>query len=260
MNSQKSIIFLGNGPLADAALATLSKNFNILFHARTKSDLDTVKQLKLENPDIPAVLASFGVIIHQDLLDLFENTGGIINLHPSLLPQYRGPSPIESAILNGDEDFGISIMKLGKKMDAGPIYYQTTIDGASLTKAELYHQLATLGAEWLVDNLFNLPAPIAQNEDKATYCEKLDRSMSPLDPKKPALRLLYEIRAFASWPKSTYTFYGKECIIHTAHIADTAESPLSILCSDGKYLIIDEIQPAGKKSMPAAAFLNGYAK
>ncbi|MBR3135360.1 hypothetical protein IKG54_02215 [Candidatus Saccharibacteria bacterium] len=256
----KDIIFLGNGPLASATLDVLSKNFNILVHARTQDDLEAVKKVKSEHPDAPAVLASFGVIIKKDLLGLFESTGGIINIHPSLLPKYRGPSPIESAILNGDKNFGVSIMKLAQKMDAGPIYYQASLNGEHLTKAELYTQLAHLGADWLVNNLFNLPTPASQNDDDATYCEKLDRTMSPLDPKKPATRLLNEIKAFAGWPKSTYTFYNKECIIHSAHISDTAEIPLNIKCSDGKYLIIDELQPAGKKRMDAKSFLNGYAR
>ena len=256
----KDIIFLGNGPLASATLDVLSKNFNILVHARTQDDLEAVKKVKSEHPDAPAVLASFGVIIKKDLLGPFESTGGIINIHPSLLPKYRGPSPIESAILNGDKNFGVSIMKLAKKMDAGPIYYQASLNGEHLTKAELYTQLAHLGADWLVNNLFNLPTPASQNDDDATYCEKLDRTMSPLDPKKPATRLLNEIKAFAGWPKSTYEFYGRECIIHSAHISDTAEIPLNIKCSDGKYLIIDELQPAGKKRMDAKSFLNGYAR
>ncbi|MBQ9019809.1 methionyl-tRNA formyltransferase [Candidatus Saccharibacteria bacterium] len=258
---KNEIFFLGNGPLAEATLAVLKPHFNILFHARTKEDLAELIRLKTTHPSAPAVLASFGVIIKQDLLDLFESTGGILNIHPSLLPKYRGPSPIESALLNGDTTFGVSIMKLAKAMDAGPIYYQTTLDGKNLTKSELYTELATLGATWLIKNLFNLPTPVPQDDNSATYCQKLDRSMSPLDPKsKTAPELYNQIRALATWPKSTYTFYNKECIIHSAHISDHSESPLSLLCKDGKYLTIDELQPAGKKSMPAAAFLNGYAK
>ena len=122
------IIFFGNGPLADITKQLLEENQNcqIIFHAKRKEDLDVVKHLKLTNPDTFGILASFGTLIKSDLLKLFEPTG-ILNLHPSLLPKYRGASPIETAILNGDRDFSISIMKLVKAMDAGPIYYQTTI-------------------------------------------------------------------------------------------------------------------------------------
>lgn len=259
--TKPSIIFLGNGPLADAALKTLGSHFQILFHAHTKDDLTEVIKLKNEHPELPAILASFGVIIKKDLLDLFENTGGIINIHPSLLPKYRGPSPIESAILNDEQNFGVSIMKLGEKMDAGPVYYQTEINGANLSKAELYEKLATLGAEWLVKNLFSLPKPVPQNDADATFCQKLTKDMSRLDPNKPAKTLLNEVRALAGWPKSKYDFFNqKDCIIHAAHVSDTEDGPLNIKCADGKYLVIDRIQPAGKRPMDSASFVNGYGK
>lgn len=259
--TKPDILFLGNGPLADAARKTLEEHFNILFHAHSKDDLAEIIRLKTERPELPAVLASFGVIIKKDLLDLFENTGGILNIHPSLLPKYRGPSPIESAILNDEQKFGVSIMKLGEKMDAGPVYYQTEIEGANLSKAELYEKLAALGAEWLVKNLFNLPEPRPQDESAATYCQKLTKEMSRLDPKKPARQLLNEIKALAGWPKSKYDFFNqKDCIIHAAHISKTEDTPLSIKCADGNYLIIDRIQPPGKKPMDSTSFLNGYGR
>ena len=152
----KKIIFFGNGPLADAALKTLTSanDLEILFHARTKDDLETVKSLKRENPEAFGILASFGVLIKEDLLNLFEPEG-ILNIHPSLLPLYRGASPIESAILNGDSSFSVSIMKLVKKMDAGPIYYQETLNNLPLDKSKIYTALATSGASWLVKNLNN---------------------------------------------------------------------------------------------------------
>ena len=111
------VIFFGNGPLADAALATLSAapGIEIIFHARTPADLTTVTNLKRQHPAAFGILASFGVLIKPDLLQLFEPTG-ILNLHPSLLPAYRGASPIESAILAGDTDFSYSIMKLARRL------------------------------------------------------------------------------------------------------------------------------------------------
>ena len=151
-------IFFGNGPLAEATLNQLltAKNLELVFHAKTKEDLVEVARLKQENPEIKGILASFGVLIKSDLLELFEPEG-ILNLHPSLLPLYRGASPIESAILNGDQDFSVSIMKLVKAMDAGPIYYQTTVKASEFSsnlpeKSEIYQKLATIGANWLIDN------------------------------------------------------------------------------------------------------------
>lgn len=255
------IIFFGNGPLADYSKAVLEKNFEIVFHARTKEDLEEVKRLKAENPEIKGILASFGVMIKSDVLDLFEPEG-ILNIHPSLLPKYRGSSPIETAILNGDKEFSVSIMKLIKAMDAGPIYFQKTISFEDNVEKDLiYKELSEAGANWLVENLENLPIPTNQDGTKATFTAKLDKSMSELKPEtKSAEELLNEVRAFKGFPKSKHDFYNLDCIVLRAHVSENEESNLSLKCADGKYLIVDEIQPAGRKPMDAKSFLNGYAK
>ena len=255
------IIFFGNGPLADYSKAILAQNFDIIFHARKKEDLEEVKRLKAENPEAKGILASFGVMIRSDVLDLFEPEG-ILNIHPSLLPKYRGSSPIETAILNGDKDFSVSIMKLVKAMDAGPIYFQKTIAFEENVEKELiYKELSEAGANWLVENIDNLPTPTDQDDTKATFTAKLDKSMSELKPEtKSSEELLNEIRAFKGFPKSKHDFFGLDCIVLKAHISETEDSRLNLVCSDGKYLIIDEIQPAGRKAMDAKSFLNGYAK
>ena len=257
------LIFLGNGPLADHALKILSKNFEILYHAQTKSDLDTVKSLKQKHPESPGILASFGVILKPDLLDLFEPTG-ILNIHPSKLPAYRGPSPIETAILNGDTSFSVSIMKLAEKMDAGPLYFQSTLTPDDCfrpdLKSYLYENLAALGAHWLVENLMSLPAPVPQDDQKATFTTKLTKSQSLLTPDlDTAPQTLRKILAFQTFPKPKYTFYDKECIILSAHLSKEA-TPLSLKCRDNLYVAIDELQPLGKNPMDQKSFLNGYAK
>lgn len=258
---QTKIIFFGNGPLADYSLEVLGQSFNIIFHAKTASDLEIVKELKSKNQDAYGILASFGVLIKKNLLDLFEPTG-ILNIHPSLLPHYRGASPIETAILNGDQDFSISIMKLVKTMDAGPIYYQSTIKNFSSnppTKQEIYQKLAHLGANWLTENILNLPYPIPQDDSLATFTTKFDKSMSKLDPSKKAIDLLNQIRAFDGFPKSKFTFFNTECIILKAHISNNQpkSNQLFIDCSDD-FLIIDELQPTGRRPMNAKSFINGY--
>ena len=248
------IIFFGNGPLADYSKAILEKNFEIVFHARTKEDLEEVKRLKTESPEIHGILASFGVMIKSDVLDLFEPEG-ILNIH-------RGSSPIETAILNGDKEFSVSIMKLVKAMDAGPIYYQETLTFDNFEEKDLiYKSLSEAGANWLVEHLENLPEPTIQNDSKATFTAKLDKSMSPLKPEtKSAEELLNEVRAFKGFPKSKHDFFGLDCIVLSAHVSDLEETKLSLKCADGKYLIIDQIQPAGRKPMDAKSFLNGYGK
>lgn len=252
------IIFFGNGPLADYTKAVLAEHFDIIFHARTKEDLEIVKKLKAENPEAHGVLASFGIMIKSDVLNIFEPEG-ILNVHPSLLPKYRGASPIESAILNGDKDFSVSIMKLVKTMDAGPIFHQTTFENLPLNKFEIYKTLAEAGAKWLVENLENLPTPTDQ-VGEPTFTEKFDKSMSNLTPEKDtAEKTFRKIVAYENYPKAKYTFFNKECIIIAAHISETPEL-ISIKCQDGKYISIDTLQPAGKKPMDAKSFLNGYGK
>lgn len=252
------IIFFGNGPLADYAKAVLGQNFEIIFHARTKEDLETVKELKNKYPEAHGVLASFGVMIKSDVLDIFEPEG-ILNIHPSLLPKYRGSSPIESAILNGDKNFSVSVMKLVKAMDAGPLYYQETLTDLPLNKDQLYKALSETGANWIAKNLDNLKTPIEQ-KGEPTFTTKFDKSMSQINPEQnSADEILRQIIAFQNFPKSKYTFYDKECIILNAHISEKPEL-ISLKCKDGLYITVDSLQPAGKKPMDAKSFLNGYKK
>ncbi len=278
MNKVK-IIFFGNGLLAEAALSVLEKTCEIVFHAHTKEDLEEVLTIKQNDThhEIHGVLASYGVIIKKDVLDLFEPEG-ILNIHPSMLPDLRGPSPIETAILRGDTTFGVSIMKLAPAMDAGPIYYQQIVDSLEIDpnfaspniKKDIYNSTATFGAEWITEHLASdtLPPPVAQDGTKASFCQKLEKTMSILDPERESSSvILRKINALSGWPKSKFEFFGHECIIHAAHLANIAKSPdvalpefedLSLRCSDGKIIFVDILQPSGKKPMDSKSFLNGY--
>ncbi len=261
----EKIIFFGNGALADYTLGVLKQHFEVIFHARNKADLTEVVRLKKEFPEAHGVLASFGVIIGVEVLEVFEPEG-ILNIHPSLLPKYRGASPIESAILNGDKEFSVSIMKLVRAMDAGPVYYQTTVvpDDADRPdlKDYLYQTLAEAGARWLVSNLNNLPTPVAQNETKATFTTKLDKTMSFLTPETDsAEQTLRKIQAFQGFPKPKYAFFGENCIILEAERVKTTDMALlPIKCRDGQILSVDRLQPEGKRPMDAKSFINGYGK
>lgn len=261
MTNREKIVFFGNGPLADYALNKLEQKFEIVFHARNKADLDEVCRLKKDNPSLHAVLASFGVMVPASVLELFEPEG-ILNIHPSLLPLYRGASPIESAIIAGDSDFSVSVMKLIKAMDAGPIYYQTTLKDLPLCKETIYKALAETGAEWICDNLTNLPKPVLQDDAKATFCGKMDKSMSLLTPEKDSAETtLRKIVAYQGYPKPKYAFYGVNCIILDAHACEAGEKAvLELPCADGQILAIERLQPEGRKPMEAKAFLNGYKK
>ena len=257
----EKVIFFGNGPLADYALAVIEQKCQVIFHARKKEDLEEVCKLKKEYPEAHGVLASFGVMVPVSVLELFEPEG-ILNVHPSLLPLYRGASPIESAILAGDDKFSVSVMKLVKAMDAGPIYTQVTFPDLSLNKEVIYKTLAEAGAQWIVAHLSELPEPVAQDESKATFCGKLDKSMSYLTPETDTADLtLRKIVAFQGFPKPKYAFFGLPCIVLEAHLLKQGETALlKIPCADGVHVAIDRLQPEGRKAMDAKSFLNGYAK
>lgn len=217
------------------------------------------------------VLVSYGKIIPQSIIDLFDP--GIVNLHPSLLPRYRGPSPIEAAILHGDDNTGLSIMQLSSAMDAGPVYVQQAVPLLGTeTAPELYQTLGTQGAELLTASL---PAildgtisPTPQQDDSATYCSLITKQDGALDWNKPAKQLAREIRAYTDWPQSRTELHGIECIVTEAHAEATSQSgtpgeiiatsdSLAVYTSDGT-LAITSIKPLGKKEMPVKAFLAGY--
>ncbi len=257
----KKVIFLGNGLLAEYALEVIKRNCQVIFHARNKEDLEEVKRLKQEVPEAHGVLASFGTLIKPEVLELFEPEG-ILNIHPSLLPTYRGASPIESAILAGDTDFSVSVMKLAKEMDAGPVYYQKTLSDLPLLKGDIYKALAETGAEWIVKNLSNLPEPASQDDTKASYCGKLEKSMGVLTPETDTAEQTFrKIVAFQGFPKPKYAFFGINCIILEAHVLKEGETAaLTIPCADGGLIAVDRLQPEGRKAMDAKSFKNGYGK
>ena len=261
MIKKPEVIFFGNGALAEYSLAVLADECQVIFHARTREDLETACRLKREKPEAHGVLASFGVLIPSEVLELFEPEG-ILNIHPSLLPLYRGPSPIESAILAGDNDFGVSVMKLAPEMDAGPIYWQTVLSGLSLDKDFIYRQLAETGAKWICRNIGGLPTPATQDDSRATYTSKLDKKMGILTPETDAAETTFrKIVAFQGFPKPKFTFYGVSCIILEAHVLEQGETALlAIPCADGRSVAVDRLQPEGRKAMDAKSFLNGYKR
>ena len=218
--------------------------------------------LKLDRP--AGVLSSYGKIVPKSVIDLF--TPGIINIHPSLLPLYRGPAPIEAAIRNGDSKTGVSIMQLSPGMDEGPVYvaqeYQLT---QKETRPELYHALADLGANLLLESLPRIlegslrASP--QDNEKATYTRLLDKQDAWLHPEMlSAAEAERHVRAHLGFPKTKTTHAGHQLIITKAHTGTEAETPLDVTCKDGKILIIDEIIAPSGRTMSAAEFARGYLR
>lgn len=211
---------------------------------------------------VAGVLVAYGKIIPESIIDLF--TPGIINVHPSLLPHWRGPSPIEATIFHGESETGVSIMQLEAGMDSGPVYVQRNFPlSGTETKHELYDQLFSLGNDALIASL---PAildgslqPTPQDEAQATYCVLLSKDNSLIDPATmTAAEADAHVRAYLDFPRSKALFGKQTLIVTRAHSASEAEHALAVRCKDGNYLIVDElISPKSGKKMPAAAFLRG---
>jgi methionyl-tRNA formyltransferase len=249
-------------------IAQFAHEHNIPLLAPDKP-VDVIRQLRSYDAVI-GVLVAYGKLIPQAVLDLFPR--GIINIHPSLLPLSRGPTPIETAMLEGSPITGVSIMGLVKEMDAGPVYVQKQqrIVPGALSKQLLADALLRSGADLLIEHL---PAiidgsltAISQDHSKATYTRLITKDQGLIDWHKSAQDIQREVLAFAGWPRSRTTIAGKEVILTEVAVLGTSIAPGKIVVEDKTLTIgcqddairIERLIPAGKKEMPVAAFLAGY--
>jgi len=243
-------------------------------------------KLKIENlkPDLITV-AAYGQIISKDILDTPRY--GSLNVHPSLLPKYRGSSPIQAVILNGDKKTGATIILMDEKMDHGPILNQRamTIEEKE-TAISLHDKLADLGANLLGETISKwtrrMINPQPQDDAKATFTKVLTRADGQINWQKSAEAIEREIRAYLPWPGS-YTFWektGKSTQIKTLKarvykspitmtypIGKTLVVPqneLAIQCGKGfsmgagDFLVMERLQMEGKKEMSSEEFLRGH--
>ena len=210
-------------------------------------------------------LVSYGKIIPQSIIDLFPH--GIVNFHPSMLPVYRGPSPIETAIMNGDSFTGLTLMALDKDMDAGDIYYQEKVSiNPDDTTETLYSQFGQRGADLMVDKLHQIVdgkiKGVAQDDDLAVYCHMISRQDGDLDPASMTARQCYNrLRAFSKWPKCRINLAGNEVIITKARALDDFRGdawPDIIPCQDNSALqLIEIVNPKSGRRMKVVDYLNG---
>ncbi len=232
--------------------------------------LEMLQPLKAE----AGILAAYGRIIPSEVINLFSR--GIINIHPSVLPQYRGSTPIEQAILAGAAETGVSIMKLAAAMDAGPIFAQKTVKISQKdTKQQLAESLQKIGRQLLLNKLPKILSgelsPRSQNDKAATYTTQIKKSDGVMDWRKPARQLEREVRAYAGWPQSATDIWGKNVVITRAHSVPTKPDQIRpghievleqrgiimIYAHDG-YICLEKVKPAGKKEMAVADFIRGY--
>ncbi len=215
------------------------------------------------------VVTAFGQILRQNVLNLPGH--GCINVHASLLPRWRGAAPIQAALLHGDRETGVTIMKMDEGVDTGLILTQAVEpilpedDAATLST-----RLATLGAALLLSILPHYLKgkiqPFEQDEKLATYAPMLKKEDGALDFSRPADELVNKIRAFNPWPGAYMEYQGSPLKIHKARAAVSETLPPgrrgvhaglpAIGCAEG-LLVIEALQPAGKKPMPGDVFLRG---
>lgn len=223
---------------------------------------DIKEELAAFNASV-GVLVAYGRIIPQSIIDIFPK--GILNIHPSLLPHYRGSTPIEQAILDGATETGVSIMQLVKKMDAGPIYAQTAISlNEGETKQALTSRLLHLGGKLLLDTLPEVltgtATPRPQEEEFATFTSLIKKTDSTLDPTKPALQLEREVRAFAGWPKSKTTIFGHLVTILQSRVVEPEQGGALILPCKDSFLEIEMLVAPSGRTISGADFIRGYKK
>lgn len=215
------------------------------------TELGIQVQHTLENLDFDlGVVVAYGKLIPQRILDIPRI--GFLNIHPSMLPKYRGPSPIQSAILNGDTETGVSIMLLDAEMDHGPVLAQESYAiPPNAYSPQVEQDLAELGANLLLDivkgPLLDVKGALShpQNHTAATFTKKFTREDGKLDWSQPAAAIHNRIRALAANPGTWTVVNGKTLNILSAHI------------EDGK-VVPDRVQLEGGKPMDWESFLRGH--
>ena len=259
----------------------LEANFEVLEPDRIRNP-EWVAKIRDLVPNL-IVLTAYGQIIPQEILDIPKYKA--LNIHPSLLPKYRGASPIQSVILNGDTETGVCLMIMDAEMDHGPIIQSSKIKVQSpkITFKELSKQLSDAGADLLIKTLPNYIdgkiKPQEQDHAQATLCKLIKKEDGKIDWNKSAEEIERQIRAFQEWPESYTDFNGKILKIIEADIEIPSNTPLDIPSeipsnTPGKVfltdnhnlavqtgngiLILKQLQLEGKNPMSAHDFLNGH--
>jgi len=290
MDKDTSFIFFGTGPLAESVLAALVRNGYTPSIVVTKPDAPQGRHMQLTAPHIKtwcemkdikvlqpvkldsdfyqelqansyklSIVASYGKIIPDDILNIPKF--GVLNVHPSLLPAYRGPSPIESALLDGLTTTGISIMKLDSGMDHGPILLQNAFTiNPSATAQTLEVECGQLGGELLVQVLPHYLdrslIPKEQDHNKATICKKITKDLGEITLTTRANEVQRKFRALTPWP-GLYFFIehkDKQTRIKVTDVDLMLEGTETLVAGD----VILKVTPEGKHEISWEDFVRGY--
>ena len=252
-------------PVKDVAI----ENNIPVFQPENFREDETVEQLKALAPDVVAVVA-YGRILPQRVLDLVPQ--GFINIHASVLPQYRGSAPYQWAVLDGLQETGVSAQFMVHAMDAGDVVgVSKTPIGPDETAGELLDRLAVLGADLLSETLAKYEKkeliPVPQDESKVTMAPMLDKTMCPIDWTKTARQIHDKVRGLHPWPVATMELKGQKFKVHATKIVDGHGKPgeilgvtktgLKIACGDGA-IEVTSLQAEGGKRMAAPDYFRGH--
>ncbi|MBT2731584.1 methionyl-tRNA formyltransferase [Carnobacterium sp. ISL-102] len=232
------------------------------------SEMDALIALE---PDL-IVTAAFGQFLPQKLLSVPKY--GAINVHASLLPKYRGGAPVHYALMKGEKETGVSIMYMEKKMDAGDIIAQKSLEiSRDDDVGTLFDRLSALGKDLLMETLPKLLAeditPVKQNEAEVTFSPNIKREEEEVDWTKTAAEVDYQVRGMRPWPVAYTVAEGKRLKLWdvTPIEEKTTASPGTIIriekealylaCGNQTVVKINEVQPAGRSKMTIMAFLTG---
>ena len=255
-----------NNSLADYAL---QNNLDI-YTPENPNENGFLTQLIEKKPDV-LISCAYGRIMSKPLLDSFQR--GNVNIHPSLLPRWRGPSPIESSILEGDKKTGVSLMQMTEELDAGPVYEQRSIQLAGENAKTLSEKLSLLAADMIEEFLPSLFEGTVkaeqQDESLATLSKIIKKEHARVDWNEASEAIDNKIKAYYPWPVAhTYLdekyirIWDSEALMEDeegsdpGEIMDTSNEGVIVKCKKGK-IMLKGIQPEGKKEMLAADFARG---
>ncbi len=259
-----------NKILAETDLSVAAKKMGLKVINPIHFDTETIKQIKNLQADLFVVVA-YGKILPNDLINLPPK--GLINLHPSLLPKYRGPSPVQTALLNNETLTGITIMKLDNKVDHGPILFQIPEKiKANDDFQTLLNRLFEIGAknlpEVLIKYLNNELIPTSQDDTQATYTKLLKKEDGLINWQSDALYIRQQILAFKPWPATysycknkLYKFHSAEVVAGTLQPGEIKidKKNQKLFIGTGKSILsINAIQPEGKGILKIIDFISGY--
>ena len=253
----------------EVKLKALELGLPVVSPERIKGNEELLNQLKVIAPDV-IVVAAYGKILPVEILNLPKY--GCINIHGSLLPKYRGPAPIHWAVINGDEETGVTLMHMAEGMDTGDMIAKAAVKVEEKTTEYLHVELANLGAELLVSQLPHIEDGTAEREKQdealASYAPMVFKDQGVIDYNKSAKEICCLVRGFYSWPTASTKYNDVVIKVHKAtegrcgnlglpgQVIAADKNGIEVACKGGSVLFTN-IQAPGKKAMDVSAYLLG---